>query len=534
MGSNMESSSSNDAVEYEEDNKPIFGTVGSDIIQPYAVRYKEDDEPIFGTVYSDTIQPYAVRYQEYGDSGKDDAPRRADITAENGQTSSVASDEVDIKPYAVADMSQDEMECRTSSVDINSQARHFLQNTAASNTIDDVLMNPSNNEANPSQLDIEDVQHVPNDALNPNPMYVPNVQPPATCECTRNRVCFVVRIATVIGLCIAGGIFLAFFFRTNASEPGETVVASLTSGKPQCCDSIQPTPTPAFSNSSLREEKYRKTLKKIIFGGKGKEPGKFNNNYGVVVSAINEIFITDAFNGRVQVFSINGTYLRFFPTIVPGEDIMFPYSVAIDVEPGYLWVVGTSAFTHADANVVQYSMDGLPIKKFGLSFRNRVTYPNIAIDVVNNKVIMGVGDTIMLLQPNGSLYRSFKVFNKETDLIGGVTLNSEGNILFTSSYKSINLYSQLGKMLFQFGTFGSRKGELCLPQGICVDNLGRIIVANRGTNRVDMFTSRWEFIRTVAKITNPWGIAIGPDGQLVVTSGCDPIVTIVPRHMVSP
>ncbi|CAH1248810.1 TRIM3 [Branchiostoma lanceolatum] len=447
------------AVEYEKDNKPIFGTVGSDIIQPYAVRYKEDDEPIFGTVYYDTIQPYAVRYQEYGDSGKEDAPRRADIAAENGKTSSVASDEVDIKPYAVAHMDQGEMECGT--------------------------------------------------------------------KCTRNRVCFAVRIATVIGLCIAGGIFLAFFFRTNASEQRETAVPAFTSGPTRCCDFISPPPP-------FREEKYRKTLKKIIFGGEGKEPGKFNNNYEVVVSAINEIFVTDAFNGRVQVFSINGTYLRFFPTIVPGEDIMYPFSVAIDVEPGYLWVVGTSAFTHADANVVQYSIDGLPIKNFELGSRSRVSYPDIAIDVHNNRVIVGVGDKIMLLQPNGSHYRSFEVFNKEKDQIVGVTLDSEGNILLTDRNKSIKLYSQLGKMLFQFEAFGSRKGELCLPEGICVDNLGRIIVANRGTNRVDMFTHRGEFIRTIAKITSPWGVAIGPDGQLVVTSGCDPIVTIVPRHMVFP
>ncbi|XP_019619810.1 PREDICTED: E3 ubiquitin-protein ligase TRIM71-like, partial [Branchiostoma belcheri] len=116
---------------------------------------------------------------------------------------------------------------------------------------------------------------------------------------------------------------------------------------------------------------------------RGNKPGEFRNNYGVAVSADNEIFVTDYFNNRVQVFSINGTFLRLFPTVVPVN--------------GY---------------VVLYSRNGRPIKKFDVRFldRNQHQYPVIAMDTRNNKVIVMDRDTIRLFHPNGTLYRSHVVF----------------------------------------------------------------------------------------------------------------------------
>ncbi|XP_078575308.1 protein brain tumor-like [Branchiostoma floridae x Branchiostoma japonicum] len=278
-------------------------------------------------------------------------------------------------------------------------------------------------------------------------------------------------------------------------------------------------------------------MQAITFGERGREPGKFEINYGVAVSADNEIFVTDLFNRRVQIFSMNGTYLRLFPTAVPGERrIMYPFSVAIDVEPGYLWVVGSRAPYHPDAHAIQYSQGGLPIEKFDLRFMNLNPHPSIAIDVRNNDVIVGEGDTMMMFQPNGSPFRSFEVLKNRKwsgEKIGGVVSDREGNILLTDSYKTVRVYNRFGDKILEFGNFGRDEDQLVVPHGVCVDQLGRIIVANWGKNRVDMFTSRGEFVRTVASIENPWGVTIGPEGQLVVTSAHE-TVTIFPRHVVFP
>ncbi|XP_019624501.1 PREDICTED: E3 ubiquitin-protein ligase TRIM71-like [Branchiostoma belcheri] len=280
----------------------------------------------------------------------------------------------------------------------------------------------------------------------------------------------------------------------------------------------------------------------ITFGGRGQEPGKFkrygfNGGFGVAVSADNEVFVTDRDNKRVQVFSMNGTYLRLFPTVVPGESMaMFPYSVALDVEPGYLWVLGKGHYEpwkhHIEykGHVVQYSKNGQPIKKFDVSLSPY--YHVIAMDVRNNKVIMGNSGTITMFDPNGSRFLSSEV---RTDYgIGGVISDKEGNILLTDGYKTVQKYNQSGIKVLEFGTYGKAKGQLDYPKGICLDSSGHIIVANTYNHRVDMFTRQGEFVRTIVDIKSPWGIAMGPCGELVVTSSETEIVTIIPRHMVGP
>ncbi|KAI8493399.1 hypothetical protein Bbelb_287960 [Branchiostoma belcheri] len=285
-------------------------------------------------------------------------------------------------------------------------------------------------------------------------------------------------------------------------------------------------------------------LEKITIGTckEGNKPGEFKSNYGVAVSADNEIFVTDYFNKRVQVFSIDGTYLRLFPTVVPGESSrmpMYPSSVASDVNPEYLWVLGFPTPVQVNGHVVLYSRNGRPIKKFDVRFldRNRVQYPVIAMDTRNNKVIVMDRDTIRLFHPNGTIYRSilYRSINTKATITMGVTSDREGNILLNDGFKTILVYNPSGEKIFQFGTFGRNMGQLNIPIGICMGTSGRIIVANSGNNRVDMFGRSGEFVRTIGNVIKPWGIAIGPDGDVVVTSPrCrgGPDVSIFPGHMV--
>ncbi|KAI8497187.1 hypothetical protein Bbelb_251360 [Branchiostoma belcheri] len=264
---------------------------------------------------------------------------------------------------------------------------------------------------------------------------------------------------------------------------------------------------------------------KITFGGYGTQPGKFKSNSGVAVSADNEIFVTDRVNKRVQVFSIKGTFLRRFQTVLPGESTrMCPLSVAIGVGPGYLWVLGRRPRSN-EGHVVQYSKNGQPIKKFDVSLKS--VYPVIAMDVRNNKVIVGDKTTIMMFDPNGSRLWTSEV--PRVREIGGVTSDNEGNVLLTDRYKTIQKYNSNGVKIFEFGTYGQGKGQLNSPVGICLDTSGRIIVANNLNHRVDMFTGQGEFVRTIADIKRPRAIAIGPCGQLVVTSSFINTVTIFPQ-----
>ncbi|XP_078614315.1 uncharacterized protein LOC144883595 [Branchiostoma floridae x Branchiostoma japonicum] len=106
----------------------------------------------------------------------------------------------------------------------------------------------------------------------------------------------------------------------GTQEEGGGIIHLIPVGVETGFYSSVPTPS-AVSYSSQREENPDRIMQKITFGGKGNEPGKFRLNYGVAVSDDNEIFVADNVNNRVQVFSINGSFLRLFPTVVPGISI---------------------------------------------------------------------------------------------------------------------------------------------------------------------------------------------------------------------
>ncbi|KAI8485706.1 hypothetical protein Bbelb_365400 [Branchiostoma belcheri] len=120
------------------------------------------------------IKPYAVtRYQD----------------GEAASTTSIASDDEDIQPYAAAYMCQDDVPCNRAYRDTQKELSSQNQPTAASNETNDNLGNRSNH----------DVQN----ALNPNPMYVPNVQHPAACAESGDRK---LEKITVTGINLAYGL----------------------------------------------------------------------------------------------------------------------------------------------------------------------------------------------------------------------------------------------------------------------------------------------------------------------------------------
>ncbi|XP_035658268.1 tripartite motif-containing protein 3-like [Branchiostoma floridae] len=274
-----------------------------------------------------------------------------------------------------------------------------------------------------------------------------------------------------------------------------------------------------------------KTNVKVTIGGKGFYPGKFSEPRGVAVSS-EEIFVSDMKNKRVQVFSMSGVYLRFFPTILLGKngEAMFPTDVAIDGE-GLVWVVGRPYVGEDVLFVVQYDPNGVPVTK--VDVQCWAWYPNIAVDANNNKIVVETSDEIWIFLTNSSFERRF---GKDQELeIDYVTTNKDGDVLVTDyTSRGVYVYTNSGNLRFRFGGRGSAEAQFRFPRGICTDRFGNILVANQGNGRVDMFTSRGKFVRSVVKINNPFGIALGPDGQLVVTNVYRHSITIFPSHMVYP
>ncbi|XP_078665784.1 uncharacterized protein LOC144908128 [Branchiostoma floridae x Branchiostoma belcheri] len=270
--------------------------------------------------------------------------------------------------------------------------------------------------------------------------------------------------------------------------------------------------------------------REITYGGIGSDPGKFRAPRGVVVSSSNEIFVADTLNRRVQVHSTEGVYLRHFPTVVPGTEdkYMEPYDVSMDGN-GTLWVVG-----HGESadHVVQYSTDGTAMTQFHL--QKIGPYRGIAVDMRNDHILVTDADRgeVEVFRPDGSLVRRFGHPQGEMGKPWYITVDGEGNILVSNwSTHYVYMYDESGKFLLEFGGEGSGESQLRYPRAVCTDSSGHIIVADFGNQRVQMFTRHGEYVWSFETGFQTEGVAVGPEGQLVVTNWHNDSVTIFPSYL---
>ncbi|XP_035659286.1 tripartite motif-containing protein 3-like [Branchiostoma floridae] len=254
----------------------------------------------------------------------------------------------------------------------------------------------------------------------------------------------------------------------------------------------------------------------LMFGGEGSGTGYFSNPTGVTVSERGQIFVADRENQRIQVFILQGTFVRKFTTRVfpDSEDSCYcftsslsdgqkmrPYDVAMDGK-GKLWVLGILD-VHTEF-AVQYNKHGEVLRSFEL--KSTGWAKRVAVDARRNHILITqtTGDRdnrqgeVLVFRPDGTLVRTMGGDSKTDFFNMGqpqgmkfpqyLTVDGEGNILVTDcDSHCVVVYNEHGQFLFQFGSKGSGEGQLDYPLGICTDRAGNIIVADYGNNRVEMF-----------------------------------------------
>ncbi|XP_078661152.1 E3 ubiquitin-protein ligase TRIM32-like [Branchiostoma floridae x Branchiostoma belcheri] len=267
-------------------------------------------------------------------------------------------------------------------------------------------------------------------------------------------------------------------------------------------------------------------VRKVRFGGWGSGRGEFKGPFGVAVSQDNEVYVADRWNSRIQVFTMDGVYIREFTTTLPGEtgETLSPHDVAVDRNDN-LWVVG-------GAHVVQYSREGTCLTTIDLPYGKYIR--GITVSMATEQVIVTEYD-----DQNGRL----QVFNQDGSKVGTygsghrsprpwwpcyVTVDGEGNILVTDGNNHcVHVLDREGNFKFKFGSEGSDESQLKNPQGICVDGKGNIIVADSGNGCVKMFDSQGRFLCYIGSgMEDPWAFIVSPGGDVVVTEYYDNTVSV--------
>ncbi|XP_019632297.1 PREDICTED: tripartite motif-containing protein 3-like [Branchiostoma belcheri] len=390
------------------------------------------------------------------------------------QADSTVNDECDMEPYAVADMSDHEtyLSARTN---VHQQASNSSK--AVSIVTDDGDMEPyavTNTIENETYLETTTVRQQASDdssrdtTEHDSPMQeVNNLTTPNATELTSTTITTIKSADSTDPPSFGGinGTSPPSFGGINGTSPPS--LGGINGTSPPSLGGINGISPPSIGGINEVKEN-------ITFGGKGKGPEHLCYVTGLAVSSTNEIFVADGGCKRIKVFSMKGVFLRSFST---GN--MDPRAVCMGHNDTLTaWLSPT--YTQTEAT------------------------PRLTCDMT------GFGST-------GSTLLRF------------VTVDKKGNIFIAFRSKHhVEKYDKNGVYLSSFGSRGTGAGNLFSPRGICVDSLGRVIVADTGNSRVEMFTAEGEHIRTVAYINQPKHVATGGEGQLVVSRSI--FVIIFPKY----
>jgi len=112
-------------------------------------------------------------------------------------------------------------------------------------------------------------------------------------------------------------------------------------------------------------------------------------------------------------------------------------------------------------------------------------------------------------------------FNMPTD----IGFHQNGDIYVSDGYGNdrIVVFDGTGKYCGEWGAMGLGEGQFSLPHSVALDNAGRVYVADRNNNRLQVFDSSGRFERAIRNTLCPWHVLILPD-QTVCLGGSSPML----------
>ena len=271
------------------------------------------------------------------------------------------------------------------------------------------------------------------------------------------------------------------------------------------------------SNSPFTVQVKPRQYKTVLsFGGKGSSAGMFNGPWGVAVNERNKIAVTDKLNGRVQIFSSDGTYLRSFGSKGDQEgEFVHPTGIAY-LNNGNIVVADSinnrlQIFTEQGKYLTQLCGEG------NLQFN----YPlGLSLDSDGNIIVADADNKLVkIFTPSGQFLRKFG----EDLLVDPIHCIQKDQYFIVSDHRdhSIKVFNADGDFLYKFGNEGEGDGEFDRPKCLSVDKAGHLMVCDgRKNDRVQVLELSGKFITKFKLMSggSPISTAVLSDGRILV---CD-------------
>ena len=193
--------------------------------------------------------------------------------------------------------------------------------------------------------------------------------------------------------------------------------------------------------------------------------------------------------GNIWVFHRNQPpILKFDPsgkmlTSFGADMFVQPHGMTVDRD-GNLWVTDAQGKDGKGHQVFKLSPDGKVLMKLG-----KAGVGGEGPDIFN-------GPTDVVVAANGDIFVS-----------DGHVANSNGRVV---------KFSKDGKFIKAWGKKGSGTGEFDTPHSIAMDSRGRLFVADRGNNRIQIFDQEGRFLDQWKQFGRPSGVFIDKNDTIYV------------------
>lgn len=206
-------------------------------------------------------------------------------------------------------------------------------------------------------------------------------------------------------------------------------------------------------------------------------------------------------HGTVLVFHRAG---RTWSEPLPTDPILAPTVAEFDIASGALvreWGAGVVAMPH-----------GLTVDA-----QDNVWLTDVSLHQVFK--FSREGKLLLTLGTRGVPGNDSAHFDRPTD----VAVLPDGSFYVSDGYRNTRVakFTAAGRFDFQWGAPGKGPGQFDTPHAVTLDSAGRVYVADRENDRVQVFTPRGEFLAEWknAKFGRPYSVAMLGTAQALIADG---------------
>jgi len=245
------------------------------------------------------------------------------------------------------------------------------------------------------------------------------------------------------------------------------------------------------------------------WGSPGTGDGEFADPHGIAIDSLDNVYIVDSRNYRVQKFTSGGTFITKWGSPGTGDGQFEDETLGIAIDS-----LDNVYVADGNQRIQKFTNDGTFIIKWGSAGTGDGQFnkpSEIATDSSDNVYVVDENNhRVQKFSKEGTFIKkwgSFGTGNGQFILPEGITIDSQDNVYISEfGGDRIQKFTSEGSFIMKWGSSGNGDGEFGGPNGVAVDSLDNVYVVEEFNERGQVFTNNGVFI-------TKWGTAGNGDGE---------------------